>query len=322
MSYRPHKRIKGTRLQDMCIATISRNLDKVWVGGKGVGLGGREVQLKLELKRKVLEHLRGDPVMLPLPRGFLDEEWAEGGVDLSLCELPEGLLAQVGEEVPGLRSISLRQCSGVDMLKPEGFEALCMGCRRLRCLDMVGVMTMSDRMLHAAHKLCASLRTVRLGGCVCLTPGALAGFVRHAGHNLLELDLSGCPIDDHVVREVAARCGSLESLSVCYCDDVSHMAWCALLRARVGLKVLRMGRVAGVTDPLVLIIAKHQGGTLEELDIAGCGLVTDESVGYLSYRCQKLKKLSLRYCAKVSDTTLERIPTLISGITVLTKFAK
>mmetsp|Transcript_19858 Transcript_19858/g.45587 ORF Transcript_19858/g.45587 Transcript_19858/m.45587 type:complete len:320 (-) Transcript_19858:14-973(-) len=319
MSYRPHKRLKGTRLQDMCIAKIASNLDKVWVDGKGVGLKGKEVKLKVELKRKVLEHLRGDPVMLPIPPGFFDQEWAEGGVDLSMCELPEGLLQQVGREVPSLKSIVLKQCSGVDMLKPQGFVDLCSSCRQLRCVDLVGVMTVSDEMLAAMHKLCASLRTVRLGGCVCLTAEAVAAFLKHAGHNLLELDLSGCPVNDFVVRELVANCKCLTHLSVAYCDDVSHMAWCVLFRSIKGLRILRMGRVTGVTDALVLIIAKHQGGSLEELDIAGCQFVTDESVNYLSFRCHKLRTLSIRYCAKVTETVAERLPSQIQGITVLTK---
>lgn len=148
---------------------------------------------------------------------------------------------------------------------------------------------MSDVMLAGMHKLCGSLRVVRLGGCVCLTSGALAIFLKvtpftqpspspprmkkithphpkkdaamqqphasfpwmirpvppmilgcwpphyfdigmrfatppltsvgmlrrqHAGRNLLELDLSGCDVDDHVVKEIVENCSNLSILGV------------------------------------------------------------------------------------------------------------
>mmetsp|Transcript_19588 Transcript_19588/g.38074 ORF Transcript_19588/g.38074 Transcript_19588/m.38074 type:complete len:320 (+) Transcript_19588:60-1019(+) len=319
MSYRPHKRLKGTRLEDMCVAKIAQNLDKVWVDGKSKTTRGRELVLRLDLKRKVLEHLRGDPVMPPLPAGFLDEEWAEGGVDLSMCELPDGLLEQVGREVPSLKSINLKQCSGIDMLKPRGFVEMCEGCRQLRSIDLIGVMTMTDEMLQAMHKLCASLRVVRMGGCVCLTTEALAAFIKHAGQNLLELDLSGCQVNDHVMREIVTHCKNLTNLGLAYCDDVSHMAWCMLFRTLKGIKVLRLARVTGLSDALVLLVAKHMGDSVEDLDIAGCQLVTDESITYLVHRAPKLRTFSIRYCIKISDTMAERIPGIINGITLLTK---
>ena len=172
------------------------------------------------MKRRVLEYLRGNPVMISFAEGFFDDEWSEEGVDVSLCELPAGLLEQIGRSIPGLKSINLKQCSGIDMLIPSGFLSLCEGCRHIRIVNLVGATTMSDTMLKGMHKLCGSLRVVLLGGCMNLTPAALVDFVRNAGRNLVELDLSGCQVNDFVVKEIVENCSNLVTLSMAYCDDV------------------------------------------------------------------------------------------------------
>lgn len=175
--------------------------------------------------------------MISFTEGFFDDEWSDAGVDLSLCELPAGLLEQIGRSIPGLTSINLKQCSGIDMLVPSGFLSLCDGCRHIRTVNLVGATTVSDTMLAGMHKLCGSLRVVLLGGCMNLTPGALVDFVRNAGRNLLELDLSGCQVNDFVVKEIVANCSDLVTLSMAYCDDVSCVAF-SLVSSPISIHIL------------------------------------------------------------------------------------
>jgi hypothetical protein len=59
-------------------------------------------------------------------------------------------------------------------------------------------MTLKDKQLECMHHLGSSLRRVRLGGNICLSPSAIATFLQKAGKNLQELDLSGCQVNDEV----------------------------------------------------------------------------------------------------------------------------
>lgn len=61
-----------------------------------------------------------------------------------------------------------------------------------------GIMTLKDKQLECMHHLGSSLRRVRLGGNICLSPSAIATFLQKAGKNLQELDLSGCQVNDEV----------------------------------------------------------------------------------------------------------------------------
>jgi hypothetical protein len=82
-----------------------------------------------------------------------------------------------------MRGIQQLRGSGITLRnihRPQGFATLCEGCRQLQSIDMVGVMTMTDEMLGCMHKLFASLRVVRLGGCSFLSSEALAKFIKVA----------------------------------------------------------------------------------------------------------------------------------------------
>mmetsp|Transcript_45963 Transcript_45963/g.111945 ORF Transcript_45963/g.111945 Transcript_45963/m.111945 type:complete len:312 (+) Transcript_45963:68-1003(+) len=306
MSYRPHKRKKASTLTDSCIEKIANNMEEVFKPGV----------LSVALRQKILAYLRGSPLLITLPEGFFDEEWEEA--DLSCCELAEGTLSQIGRTAPYLLTINLRQCSGVELLLPKGFANLCEGCRELRCVDLVGCMTVSDVMLGCLHKLCSSLRVVRLGGCISLTPEALAKFIKHAGANLQELDLSGCRVTDHVVREIVTHCKQLTTLALGYCDEVSHMAWCILLRTSCkNVRSLRLTRVSTLTDPLLLLVGRHLGGTIEDLDITGCKQIKDDSVTFVAIKCRQLKTLTVRNCEKVTSDLLDKLPRINPKVTIV-----
>jgi hypothetical protein len=59
MSYRPHKRKKATRLEDMCIERIAGNLGTIFKPGI----------LSVALRKKILEFLRSNPILVDLPLG-------------------------------------------------------------------------------------------------------------------------------------------------------------------------------------------------------------------------------------------------------------
>jgi len=292
MSYRPHKRKRATRLEGKCIEKIGDNIDTIFKPGV----------LSVELRVKVLAYLCESPNLVALPDGFFDENWKE--VNLGGCVLPAGILAQIGRDIQTLESLIMKQCAGHEVLDHAGFAALCDGCRQIRTMDLVGVMTFSDTHLACMHKLGSSLRIVRLGGCLCLTPSALALFIERAGMNLHELDLAGCQVDDEVIKAIMLHCKNLQKLSLGYCEEASHWALALLFRRLKKVTHLKLTRVGLVTKAIVLLIATHMTH-LQDLDITGCKEVHDDEMIYLAQCCSGLNRLNVRYCKNLSAELLD-----------------
>eukprot|EP00960_Hanusia_phi_P037909 753180-Hanusia_phi.AAC.1 len=252
-----------------------------------------ELERRLQPRKEILKYLCESPILVPLPpglfspslfvptqencdAGFLDETWTE--LNFGGCVLPEHLLAQVGSVVPALESINLKQCSGNEILGIEGFDALCEGCRQLRNINLAGIMTLRDEQLACMHKLGSSLRSVDLGGSVCLSSDALAKFLLKAGKNLQELDLSGCQVNDEVRQCLNCKC--LTNLSLGYCE-ASHHAMAMLFRNLKKVSVFRLVRSFPSAEmegkdvaykrsrAMILLIARHMGENLLHLDITG-----------------------------------------------------
>mmetsp|Transcript_56233 Transcript_56233/g.132515 ORF Transcript_56233/g.132515 Transcript_56233/m.132515 type:complete len:316 (+) Transcript_56233:333-1280(+) len=294
MSYRPHKRKRATLLEGMCIEKVGDNIQTIFKPGI----------LSVALRVKLLHYLCESPILVPLPENFFDEDWTE--VNLGGCVLPEGILAQIGREIQTLESLVMKQCAGHEVLDHKGFAALCDGCRQIRSMDIVGVMTFSDVHLACMHKLGASLRTVRLGGCMCISPAALALFVQRAGLNLHELDLDGCQVNDEVVKAITLHCKNLHMLSLGYIEDVSHWALALLIRRSKKLTHLRLTRVSMVSKAIILLIASHMSNNLKDLDITGCKEVKDEEMVYLAQCCTGLERLNVRYCKNLTMELLDK----------------
>jgi hypothetical protein len=153
--------------------------------------------------------------------------------------------SQVGEQCYDLEELDLKQCSGNEMLDVQGFAALCDGCRQLKTVDLVGlswiaqfivmgalphshvavqvgIMTLKDKQLECMYHLGSSLRRVRLGGNICLSPSTIATFLQRAGKNLLELDLAGCQVDDKVLLLPRTPC-RLPCVAVLSWPDLLHV---------------------------------------------------------------------------------------------------
>eukprot|EP00286_Rhodomonas_abbreviata_P030093 CAMPEP_0181301656 /NCGR_PEP_ID=MMETSP1101-20121128/7543_1 /TAXON_ID=46948 /ORGANISM="Rhodomonas abbreviata, Strain Caron Lab Isolate" /LENGTH=290 /DNA_ID=CAMNT_0023406981 /DNA_START=227 /DNA_END=1099 /DNA_ORIENTATION=+ len=259
--------------------------------------------LSVSLRTKLLAYLCESPILVPLPEAFFDEDWTE--VNLGGCVIPNGILAQIGREIQTLETLDLKQCSGHELLDHKSFAALCDGCRQLRKIDLVGVMTFSDVHLGYMHKLGSSLRTVRLGGCICLSPAAIALFIQRAGLNLYELDLSGCQVNDDVIKAIIMHCKNLHVLSLSYCDDASHWALALLIRRLKKVVHFRLTRVTVVSKALILLIASHMGSNLISLDLAGCKDIHDDELVYLAQCCTNLKSLKLKYCKNLTMELLD-----------------
>ena len=90
--------------------------------------------LSKELRADILAYLCFSSELVPLPTQFL-----AGLTDLNFggCVLPRGLFAQIASEAPNLVTIDLKQCSGHEMLLPDGFREFCAKCQQLEKISLV-----------------------------------------------------------------------------------------------------------------------------------------------------------------------------------------
>ena len=318
MSYRPHKRKRATQLKGKCIEFIGDNLHSVFAHVDAAGVD-------IKLREQILEYLCESPVLVELPDGFLNEDWTR--ISFRGCVLPRGLLSQVGEQCYELEELDLRQCAGNEMLDVQGFAALCDGCRQLRTIDLVGIMTLKDEQLACMGHLGCSLRRVRLGGNVCLTPSAISTFIQRAGTNLQELDLAGCQVNDAVVQAIATHCKNLQELSLGYAEGegcgvtnmgVSVFGWALLMRNLKKVHTLRLVRAVDGGKPLLLMIARHLGPNLKSLDITGFKDVQTDEMVFLLRSCPKLEHLNVKNCAKLTPDFLDySVPKLLPKLKTL-----
>jgi hypothetical protein len=305
MSYRPHKRKRATTLKGKCIEFVGNNLHEVFKNNEAG-------TLDIELREAILEFLCDNPVLVELPEGFLDEAWTK--ISFGGCVLPRGILSQVGEHCYDLEELDLRQCAGHEVLDIEAFAALCDGCRQLKTVDLGGIMTLKDEQLACLHHLVSSLRRVRLGGSVCLTPAALATFIQRAGKNLQELDLSGCHVNDEVLKAIATHCHNLQELSLGYAEAIAggipnagctNLGWALLMRNLKKVHTLSLKRVVGAGKPLLLMIARHLGPQLKSLDITGFKEVKADEMVFLLRACPNLEYLNVKNCLQLTPDFLD-----------------
>jgi len=162
------------------------------------------------------------------------------------------------------------------------------------------VTTLTDAHLACMYPLGSSLRQVRLAGCIMLTPEALALFIKKAGRNLLELDLAGCQITDIVLEAIAVTCNRLQNLSLGYCNGASQHAMALFFRSIKKVKILKLPWVHMMGKAMVLLLARHLGDQLVELDLAGCVDIGVEEMMYLASHCKQLKKINLKFCTTLN----------------------
>eukprot|EP00879_Flechtneria_rotunda_P026293 GHRR01028028.1.p1 GENE.GHRR01028028.1~~GHRR01028028.1.p1 ORF type:complete len:517 (+),score=163.65 GHRR01028028.1:303-1853(+) len=140
-----------------------------------------------------------------------------------------------------------------------------------------------DRLPAVAPQLCS----LDLSNCRGLPGSALASVLGQLV-NLNRLVLDGVPEVDAAVLTAAGRCPSLKALSLAMCPQVNDAGLTAL--AAVGR--------AGSTRA-------HSG--LEELGLDECSYVTDQGLLAVTHVCKRLRVLSLKRCARLTDEAIAAV---------------
>ncbi|KAG2425392.1 hypothetical protein HXX76_013806 [Chlamydomonas incerta] len=188
----------------------------------------------------------------------------------------------------GIQELVLRQCPRVCSV------GLLARCRALTSLDLSGCPRVDTAGLRAMLSGCGgSLTSLQLNGCVGLGGEVLVG-LGAACPRLARLNLRGLTLLDCHLRDLAASCITLQSLSLAWCTKITD---------------------AGL-GPLV-----ERNPGLQDLDMEALYLCSDDLLGRLAAAAPRLDRLCIRMCHRLSAAAIVALVTatrlsalLVSGI--------
>ncbi|KAL9273541.1 EIN3-binding F-box protein 1-like protein [Drosera capensis] len=227
------------------------------------------------------------------------------------------------EGLQKLKTLSITSCVGVT---DRGLEAVGNGCPNLKVFCLRKCALLSDTGLVSFAKAALSVESLQLEECHRITQAGFFSLLLACGAKLKALSFTSCFGIRDIPFEVnlPSYFTTLRSLSIRNCPlfgdmNLSMLAkMCPQLQyfdlnglheiTEVGLLPLIGGSNAGfvkvnlsgsinVTDEVVFSLTKLHGGTLEVLNLEGCGKVTDTSLAAVADDCLLINELNISRCA-------------------------
>lgn len=224
-----------------------------------------------------------------------------------------------------LKSLTIASCLGVTDV---ALEAVGNGCPNLKQFVLKKGAFLSDNGLVSFAKAACSLESLQLEECHRITQIGFFGLLLHCGSKLRALTMSSCfgfrdmllglplPNSSTSLRSVTVRnCPGLGDMTLAmlaklcpqlqYVDlsgltgitDAGLLSLVESCEAGDGLVKVSLAGCINVTDNVVVALAKIHGGTLEVLNLDGCGKVTDASLAAIADDCLLLNELDVSKCA-------------------------
>ncbi|CAO2825815.1 unnamed protein product [Amaranthus hypochondriacus] len=228
-----------------------------------------------------------------------------------------------------LKSFTISSCRGVTDV---AVEAVVKGCPNLKQFVLKKCAFLSDNGLVSFAKAARSLESLRFEECHRITQIGFIGLLLNCGPKLKALTMSSCfgfkdmilgfPIPnkstplcsvtisncpglgDMTLAMIAKLCPHLQSINLNGLPSITEASLLSLVEscdAGFGLIKVGLSGCVNVTDNVVIALAKYHGGTLEVLNLEGCGKVTDASLMAIADDCLLLNELDVSKCA-VTDS--------------------
>jgi hypothetical protein len=183
----------------------------------------------------------------------------------------------------------LSELTAGELLIPAHYKALATRCPNLTKLT-VRDGTLDDDALLAVGAGCRALKQLRLYGIVDVTDTSLVAIARNGA--LTELFIDGSPnITDAGLEAVAECCPQLEVVSLALCEQFTDTTVVALGQHCPNLRKLNICHTA-TTDEGGESISSNCP-LLEEVDLASCGQLRDDTLIALGYHCSMLRELNI-----------------------------
>ena len=208
-------------------------------------------------------------------------------------ELDDDILVKLSKKVYKLTYVNIAHSTR--KVTNHGISSLLKTCKSLNTLNLSHISGVNDSTLASIRNACnkyQSLVCLLLKHCIYFSNEALLLLLSKGGSNLLHLDLS-------------------------YCTQINELGLMGINRSDgkdpVLLQSLKLN-FTSIRDTAINFIAN---GCLnvEELDFSLCRSITDSGLDYITYggterrrpNLKKLRKLSFKGCAEISDENLAKV---------------
>ncbi|KAI5849946.1 hypothetical protein BZA05DRAFT_338899, partial [Tricharina praecox] len=258
-------------LKDYCIEYVARGIDQVDdFGGLPERFMDRICQI-ISRNRSLTNHTM---------RLFLENDKESEKLTLYDCaKIDSDNLRTIGAFLPHLRELSLHHCGKMtDEVLPYYAE-------KLKCLE-----------------------SLHIRGAFLVSAGVYAKFFETVGPRLKSLSLtSTARTNSDVFEAIAVNCPNLKSLCLSHLarlddDGVLALENCPKLKS---LDISFAG--GGITDASVISLLDVIGSGLEELNLSGNMLLTQETLDAIHACCAHLRVLNLNDCELLTDLNITNL---------------
>ncbi|CDW58899.1 f box:lrr repeat protein [Trichuris trichiura] len=218
-------------------------------------------------------------------------------------------LKYVGESCSDLRVLNLQSCSH---LTDQGIQYVAAGCHRLEylCLSMCSRIT--DRSLQAISMGCQLLNESLI--CSLLTDSGFHALAKNC-HDLERMDLEDCSL-------AFCRCIQADDICRIAITQITDQTLAHLSAGCGSLIELSLSHCELITDEGIRTLALSLGAldNLTVLELDNCPLITDQALDSLR-ECRALKRLELYDCQQVSRGGIRRFKQVAPNVMVHAYFA-
>ncbi|XP_067653436.1 F-box/LRR-repeat protein 17-like isoform X2 [Haliotis asinina] len=209
-------------------------------------------------------------------------------------------IVAIGNGCPQLEYLFMSQCNRVS---DEGMLAVAHGCPHLRQLRIDQCVKVKDVSVKALVAGCPNLEYLHLLAC-SLTDDGLQQLAKLP--RLRMLDISNMTqLSSACLENIARSCKELEVLSVSLNRTVDDECIKTIVLSCVHLKCLSCV-ACNLTDKTLEYIGRYSK-TVERVDVAWCGEITDNGVRAISETCKSLRYLGLMRCGQVTMETVDEL---------------
>ncbi|KAL4560219.1 hypothetical protein LXL04_032368 [Taraxacum kok-saghyz] len=222
-----------------------------------------------------------------------------------------------GQGLQKLKSLLIMNCNGVTDVS---LEALGRGCPNLKLIS-IKKSGLSDSGLVSFAKSSQSLESILLEECHVITQLGIFGFIVNStiknlsltkcfgikdlpmiipstispSETLKSLTVSNCPGFGNSSLAVMGRiCHQIQDIVLTGLPGITDSGVFSLVKSsESGVTKLDLSKCVNLTDKIVSEISMAHGGTLEVLNLDGCGLITDASVVTIAQNCSLLRELDV-----------------------------
>lgn len=126
--------------------------------------------------------------------------------------------------------------------------------------------------------------------------------------SLEAINLECCkPVGDAELELLHDTAATLQRVNLNALHSASPEAITALVGRCVKCISLELYWHPRLTDAVLVACSNAMGSTLRDLNLAGCGTITDAGITRLMSKCTHIEKLNITRCPKLTDEALQRI---------------